>query len=59
MTVLVCMKWVATTVVVDPLDGSTNASLGLPWCATALCLVIDGAPAVSAVEEMLAAMRAR
>jgi myo-inositol-1(or 4)-monophosphatase len=26
-------------VVVDPLDGSTNASLGLPWCATSLCLV--------------------
>jgi myo-inositol-1(or 4)-monophosphatase len=26
-------------VIVDPLDGSTNASLGLPWCATSLCLV--------------------
>ena len=32
------------TVVVDPLDGSTNASLGLPWCATSLCLVVDGVP---------------
>ncbi len=26
-------------VVVDPLDGSTNASRGIPWFATALCLV--------------------
>ena len=24
-------------VVVDPLDGSTNASKGLPWFATSLC----------------------
>ncbi len=31
-------------VVVDPLDGSTNASRGVPWCATALCLVVDGVP---------------
>ena len=29
-------------IVVDPLDGSTNAALGLPWCATALCLVVAG-----------------
>ena len=28
-------------VVVDPVDGSTNASLGLPWYATSLCAV-DG-----------------
>ena len=28
-------------VIVDPLDGSTNASQGLPWYATSLCLV-DG-----------------
>ena len=27
-------------VVVDPLDGSTNASLGLPWFATSLCWVV-------------------
>lgn len=27
------------TVVVDPLDGSTNASRGVPWFATALCAV--------------------
>ena len=27
------------TVVLDPLDGSTNASRGVPWFATALCAV--------------------
>src|SRR6476646_8258469 len=25
-------------VIVDPLDGSTNASQGIPWYATSLCL---------------------
>ncbi|MEP6299922.1 MAG: inositol monophosphatase family protein, partial [Ilumatobacter sp.] len=39
-------------VVVDPLDGSTNASLGLPWCATALCLVLDGVPTVAHVANL-------
>lgn len=29
-------------VVVDPVDGSTNASHGLPWYATSLCAVRDG-----------------
>ena len=40
------------TVVVDPLDGSTNATLGLPWFATSLCLVVDGVPAVSMVSNL-------
>jgi len=31
----------ALLVVVDPVDGSTNAALGLPWWATSLC-VLDG-----------------
>lgn len=39
----------APIVVVDPLDGSTNASRGVPWCATALCLVDDDGPAVAMV----------
>ncbi|MGA9275576.1 inositol monophosphatase family protein [Ilumatobacter sp.] len=39
-------------VVVDPLDGSTNAALGLPWCATALCLVVDEIPEVSMVSNL-------
>ncbi len=36
-------------VVVDPVDGSTNASRGVPWFATALCLVDDDGPAVAMV----------
>lgn len=42
----------AAIVVVDPLDGSTNASLGLPWCATALCLVVNGVPEVAMVSNL-------
>jgi myo-inositol-1(or 4)-monophosphatase len=37
------------TVVVDPLDGSTNASRGIPWFATALCVVDGDGPAVACV----------
>ena len=39
----------APIVVVDPLDGSTNASRGVPWYASALCLVADDGPAVGVV----------
>jgi len=39
-------------VVVDPLDGSTNASLGLPWFATSLCLVVDNVPSVAMVTNL-------
>lgn len=39
----------APIVVVDPLDGSTNASRGLPWFGSALCLVDGDGPAVAAV----------
>lgn len=40
----------AVTVVVDPLDGSTNASRGIPWYATSLCAVdADGARAAVVV----------
>jgi myo-inositol-1(or 4)-monophosphatase len=35
-------------VVMDPLDGSTNADRGVPWYATSLCAV-DGAGPVAAV----------
>ena len=45
------------TVVVDPLDGSTNASLGLPWFATSLCLVVDDEPAVSMVANLATGAR--
>jgi fructose-1,6-bisphosphatase/inositol monophosphatase family enzyme len=36
-------------VVVDPIDGSTNASRRIPWYATALCVVDDAGPAVALV----------
>lgn len=39
----------APIVVVDPLDGSTNASVGIPWYASALCLVDGDGPAVATV----------
>jgi fructose-1,6-bisphosphatase/inositol monophosphatase family enzyme len=38
----------AVTAVLDPLDGSTNASRGLPWFATSICAV-DGEGARAAV----------
>ncbi len=40
------------TVVVDPVDGSTNASLGLPWFATSLCAVDDDGPWVATVANL-------
>jgi len=36
-------------VVLDPLDGSTNASRGIPWYATSMCVVDDDGPAVALV----------
>ena len=51
-------------VVVDPLDGSTNASRGIPWFATSLCVVDDAGPSVAlvvnqATGERLEAVRGR
>lgn len=40
------------TVVVDPLDGSTNAARGLGWWATSLCAVDEHGPAVSLVVDL-------
>lgn len=42
----------AGVVVVDPLDGSTNAGLHVPWCATSLCLVAGGEPTVAMVANL-------
>jgi len=39
----------ALTVVLDPVDGSTNASLGLPWYATSLCVLDAEGPWVALV----------
>jgi myo-inositol-1(or 4)-monophosphatase len=36
-------------VVVDPVDGSSNASRGIPWYATSLCVVDSMGPRVSVV----------
>lgn len=38
-------------VIVDPLDGSTNASRGIPWFATALCVCDADGARVSLVAE--------
>ncbi|MDH3707456.1 MAG: hypothetical protein OES57_15415 [Acidimicrobiia bacterium] len=40
------------TVVVDPVDGSTNASLGLPWFALSLCAVDVDGPAAALVANL-------
>lgn len=42
----------AVTVVVDPLDGSTNASRRLSWWATSLCAVDGQGPWVSLVVDL-------
>jgi fructose-1,6-bisphosphatase/inositol monophosphatase family enzyme len=39
-------------VVVDPVDGSTNASRGIPWYATSLCVLDDDGPWVSMVANL-------
>jgi myo-inositol-1(or 4)-monophosphatase len=44
-------------VVIDPLDGSTNFSRGVPWYATALCLVDDAGPAVALVANQASGER--
>ena len=41
----------AVIVIVDPVDGSTNASLGIPWYATSLCAVDDDGPRVAVVRN--------
>jgi fructose-1,6-bisphosphatase/inositol monophosphatase family enzyme len=39
-------------VVVDPVDGSTNASRGLPWYATSLCAVDAAGPRAAVVANL-------
>lgn len=38
-------------VVVDPVDGSTNASRGIPWFATSLCALDEHGPLVALVVD--------
>jgi len=44
-------------VVVDPVDGSTNASAGLPWYATSLAAVVDGRVEVALVTNLATGQR--
>jgi fructose-1,6-bisphosphatase/inositol monophosphatase family enzyme len=44
-------------VVIDPIDGSTNASRGIPWFATSLCLVDRDGPAVAVVVNQASGVR--
>lgn len=37
--------------IIDPLDGSTNASKGLPWFATSICLVDRDGPRLALIAE--------
>ncbi|MEI8239469.1 MAG: inositol monophosphatase family protein [Actinomycetota bacterium] len=44
-------------VVIDPIDGSTNASRGVPWFATAMCVVDADGPSVSLVVNQASGVR--
>jgi myo-inositol-1(or 4)-monophosphatase len=44
-------------VVLDPLDGSTNAAHGVPWYATSLCAVDRDGPLVSLVVDLAGGRR--
>ena len=46
-------------VVVDPVDGSTNAARGIPWFATSLCAVDADGPRVAVVADLARARRFR
>lgn len=41
-----------TVVVIDPVDGSTNASRGIPFFAVSLCALVQGRPVVSVVRNL-------
>ncbi|MEP7112783.1 MAG: inositol monophosphatase [Ilumatobacteraceae bacterium] len=44
-------------VVIDPIDGSTNASRGIAWFATSLCLVDPDGPAAAVVANQATGVR--
>lgn len=46
-------------VIVDPLDGSTNASRGIPWYATSLCAVDADGPRAALVADQAGHRRYR
>jgi len=45
------------TVVLDPLDGSSNASRGLPWYATSTCAVDRDGPRAAVVADQVSGAR--
>jgi fructose-1,6-bisphosphatase/inositol monophosphatase family enzyme len=45
------------TVVVDPVDGSTNADRGIPWYATSLCAVDGDGPLAAIVANQASGVR--
>lgn len=45
------------TVVIDPVDGSTNASRGLSWWATSLCVLDADGPRVALVDDLVGGTR--
>ncbi len=45
------------TVVVDPVDGSTNAARGIPWYATSLCAVDGSGPRAAVVVNQALGIR--
>lgn len=47
----------AITVVVDPVDGSTNAHRGIPWYATSLCAVDGDGPLAAVVANQANGVR--
>jgi myo-inositol-1(or 4)-monophosphatase len=47
----------AMIAVVDPVDGSTNASRGIPWYATSICVVDDVGPRVAVVANQAIGVR--
>jgi len=47
----------AMVAVVDPVDGSTNASRGIPWYATSICVLDDVGPRVAVVANQATGAR--
>jgi myo-inositol-1(or 4)-monophosphatase len=43
--------------VIDPVDGSTNASRGIPWFACSICVLDAGRPRVSLVANLASGIR--
>ncbi len=43
--------------VVDPVDGSTNASRGIPWYATSVCILDGAGPRVAVVANLATGVR--